>query len=164
MTRVSAAAVCAAILISVGGCSSGDPVSSPTSTPVVTATPTAVDPGCASIYAGVNAGRLAEGASLERVTVCGVSAEVGASTDPVVVVVTKKDEPTELAELARLLAQPDAPVDPDVVCTMELRIVADFTVVLADSTALAPHVPTDVCGKPDIAVVRMLEGFLAQGR
>lgn len=162
MNRASASAVLAAVLISVGGCSSGDTVASQPSSPLVTATPTAVDPGCASIYAGVNAGRLAEGASIERVTVCGVSAEVGASTSPVVVVVTRKDKSAELDELATLLAKPDTPVEPDVVCTMELRIVPDFTVDLADSTALAPHVPTDVCGKPDIAVVRMLEGFLAQ--
>ncbi len=156
-TSVAVPALGALLAVGLAACGGSDATVDPGTTPPVTQTPTPRVPDCASIYAGVNAGVLPEGSLLESATVCGE----GAQAVPTIVTVTRAEDAASLDALAELLPRPDAPADDHVVCTQELRIAPDLVVVPVGEPPLAPHIPLDVCGKPELEVVRILDSVVS---
>jgi hypothetical protein len=155
------------VLVAASGCAASQPAgggtaaapSSPVAAgPLGAATPTAQIPACAGIYQGATTAPLLPTQDIVSVVVCG--APTGGA-NVVTRSVTAADSAEMLDSLAGLLAQPSVPRDTSRVCTAELREVADFVVSTESGQLLAPTVPTDACGKPSLAVVKLLNQMLA---
>lgn len=148
-----------AVIAALAGCSSATtaggsaPAGSMVSSSAAKGAPTPVDPDCASLYTGAVVGTVSAQDQLTQVSVC-----TGDGTGRMAVKTVTREQSEEILDsLAGLLAEPSATVDPDIACTAELRVLEDFVVTTRTGLVLAPAVPTDACGKPSLAVAKLLK-------
>ncbi|MGV1005241.1 MAG: hypothetical protein ACOYEV_10865 [Candidatus Nanopelagicales bacterium] len=124
-------------------------------------------PACQGLYDGIPAATRLTGQGLRSITLCVVDyyshmepgkalALNGVTPASRLVTLTAEQDPDSLRSLASLLATADAARPPDLICTAELRLGVDFTVVTDGGETLAPRIPLDECGKITVAVHKLL--------
>jgi hypothetical protein len=74
-------------------------------------------------------------------------------------VIVEKHANEGLDALLTELRKPSVPLDPAIMCTMDLRVVPWFELVAIGDQTIRPAVPTDACGKPSMDALTALNGL-----